>query len=189
MSSPRATQGEPYFGPPPTGVHRAPPQAPPPLPYETAPYAPYPTQPAHDRPSTALAAAVIGWVLAALLFISAALLFFGATFLHDIESSGGYDGGRDVAELFIDGVLDIVAAGLLVSGGVALTSRNRHGRPLLVGGALLVLVLSLYWLVRWSGRLAGATTGYAVIFGAGALLVAAFSLTPGVTSWLAAGSG
>lgn len=175
----------PYSGPPPTGAYRMPPQLPPlpPPPY----YPPYPPPGAgtDERPATALAAAVLGWVLAALLFLSAGLLFFGATFLHDLQTTGDYT-GDDVAELLVDGLFDIVAAVLLIAGGVALTGRNRSGRTLLVGGAAIVLVLSLYWLIRWSGQLAGVTTGYAVIFGIGALLVAGFSVTPGVSSWLAA---
>jgi hypothetical protein len=191
MTSPGGPVEPPYLGPPPTGRYRPPPLPMPLVPPYAGPYPQYPAYPptggaAGDRPATAMAAAVVAWVLAGLLFIAAGLLFFGATFLHDIEAANGYS-GDEVSELLVDGVLDIVAAGMLVAGGVALAARNRHGRPLLVGGSALVVVLALYWLIRWAGRLAGVTTGYAVMFGAGALLVAAFTATGRVSSWLAAG--
>lgn len=178
MSEPR------YTGPPPTGVYRAPPQYPPqyPPPYEPPYplYPPYAGPPPDPRPSAVLAAAVLGWIAAGLLVLAAGLLFFGAAFLHGVEAGDGY-----VAEFSFDAIADVIAAGLLVAGGVALTGRSSGGRVMLSGGAAIVVLESVYWLARWTARTGGAVVGYALLFAALAVSCLIGTWSAPVSRWLA----
>ena len=169
--------GSPPYGTPPYG---GPPYAGPS--YAGQPYPGYPAMP-EARPTGALAAAVLGWIAAGLLLLAAALLFFGAAFLRDIDTATA---ARDayVAEFTVDAFLDLIAAGLLAAGGVGLMSRAAHGRVLLTGGGAIVVVEAVYWLIRWTSRSGGTVVGYAVLFAGLAVAAAAFAWSPSVTKWL-----
>ena len=179
----------PYTGPPPTGVYRAPPQYPPQYQPQYPPpgwssYPPYPAPP-DLRPSGVTAAAVLGWITAGLLLLAAGLLFFGAAFLHGITADTGSASDGYVAEFTFDGIADVVAAGLLIAGGVGLTSRSATGRLLMSGGAALVLLETLYWLVRWTSRTGATVVGYALLFAALAVASIASGWSRPVSRWLA----
>lgn len=179
----------PYSGPPPTGSYRAPPQLPPNYgPPGWVPgwptYPPYPAAQPDPRPSGVTAAAVLGWITAGLLLLAAGLLFFGAAFLHGIEAATGPASDYYVAEFTFDGIVNVVAAGLSIAGGVQLTSRSATGRLMLSGGAGIVLLEALYWLVRWTSRTGATVVGYALLFAALAVASMAYGWSRPVSRWL-----
>jgi hypothetical protein len=174
-------QQPPYWGPPlGSPPHGA-------APYAGQPHAgprhpEYPATP-EARPAGVLGAAVLGWIVAGLLLLAAGLLFFGAAFLRDVDTASAV---RDayVAEFTVDAFLDLIAAGLLAAGGVALISRAARGRMLLSAGGAIVLVEAVYWLIRWTSRSGGTVVGYAVLFASLAVAAAAFAWSQPVTNWL-----
>jgi hypothetical protein len=119
-----------------------------------------------------------------MLVLAAGLLFFGAAFLHDIDTATAPTRDAYVAEFTFDGIVDLVAAGMLIAGAAVLTSRGAAGRTLLTGGATLVVVEALYWLIRWTSRSGGTVVGYALLFASLALISAAFAWSRAVTDWL-----
>lgn len=183
-----------YQGPPPTGMHRPPPQYPPPGWGEGyGPYGQYPGYPPpygapyvprSTRPGNALAAAVLGYVAGGLLIIAGLLLFFGASFIANFDNYEGVSHGQYVGELAVNGVGNLVAAGLLIAGGVNLTARGTAGRMLYSCGAALVVIETIYWLARWGGRSGGAVVVYAVIFGGLVVVGGALAWSSAVTKWL-----
>lgn len=175
-----------YSGPPPTGMYQHPPWPYPPYPPYPPPrnYPPYPVPPADARPGTVTAAAVLGWVLAGLLLLAAGLLFFGAAFLHDFDAVNGTSTGSYVAEFTVDALIDVLTAGLLIAGGIGLTTRSGSARMLFTVGAGVVVVASMYWLARWGDRAGGAIVGYAVIFGGAAVVALGLTWTGAAGEWL-----
>jgi hypothetical protein len=127
-------------------------------------------------------AAVVGWAGAALLVLAAVLLFFGAAFVRDFDAGGG---PFYATEFTVDGILNVLAAAVLVVGAAQLMSRSTAGRLLLSGGAAYVLTAAVYWLVRWAGRTGGAVIGYAVIFAAVAVVALALAWARDASRWLA----
>lgn len=158
------------------------------------PYAPYsPAYPGYGfdprtagRPGTLMASAVLAYVTAGLLILAGALLLFGASVVSNLDevshSAGGYG-----AELAFDGVLNFLAAGLLIGGGVMVTGRKAAGRTLLSVGSVIVLGETVYWMVRFDFLHANGAVIYAVLFGALAVLILAFAWTAGARTWLMAG--
>lgn len=145
----------------------------------------YPAGQPEPRPASVTAAATLGWITAGLLLLAAGLLFFGAAFLHGIEAGSPAATDGYIAEFTFDAIVDVVAAGLLIAGGVGLTSRNATGRLLLSGGAAIVVVEAVYWLARWTSRTDGGVVGYAVLFAALAAASAGCGWTRPVSRWLA----
>ncbi|HET6877798.1 MAG TPA: hypothetical protein VFH38_09740, partial [Jatrophihabitans sp.] len=127
-----------YQGPPPTGAHRPPPQSPPPGWSDGyPPYGPYPGYPppygtspygvgfpADTRPGNALAAAVLGYVSGGLLIIAGMLLLFASSLIANFDNYEGISHGQYIGELTVNGVGNLVAAGLLIAGGISLSSRG-----------------------------------------------------------------
>lgn len=192
-----------YQGPPATGQYPPEPRYPsgpaaaPGSPYPAAnPYAqvaPYgygyppgyaPGYPAgNGRPGTIIAAAVLGYVTAGLLILSGSLLVFGASIVSDVERAAGSftDYGTELA---LDGLLNMVAAGLLIAGAVMMTGRKANGRTLLSVGGAIVLAETLYWLIRFSGLSADGFIFYAVLFAALSVIALSLAWTPGGSAWL-----
>jgi hypothetical protein len=154
-----------------------------------APYPGYPPYPPPElrrdtRPGQALASAVLAFVLGGLLILAGILLMFGASLADSVGDAVGEDAGAITAELVLDGLINLAAAGLLIAGGVSLTGASRIGRPLLAWGAGITLAASIYWLIRASG--AAGTIVYVVAFDALAIIAIALMAGPAVGGWLAA---
>jgi hypothetical protein len=137
------------------------------------------------RPGTAIGAAVLGYISAGLLVLAGSLLLFGASFVSDVETAAG--SGTDYgSELALDGFVNMIAAGLLIAGGVMLTGRNPNGRIMFSIGSGLVIAETLYWLVRFDGFTATGFVVYSVLFGALTVVGLGLAWAPGVSSWIGA---
>lgn len=181
----------PYGGPPapypqgypPPGWGSPPGSGPPGPPSAGWPAPPYPVAPvAPGRPGTVLAAAVLAFIAAGLLVIAALLLLAASSAIAGMTSGMGVSDGGLTVELAVDGVADLVGAGLLIAGGASAQSGRRSGRPLLLAGASLVVVLSIYWLAR-----AGTpSVGTALLFAALGLTAGGLLLSPSARDWFEA---
>jgi hypothetical protein len=186
-----------YQGPPPT----LPPEPGPPVPPYPDPYGPpnpygypylagygYPgVPPGRQRPGTLTAAAVLGYVNAGLLVIAGLLLFAGASLVNSLDdSSDGVNVEDFTAELTFDGFLNLLAAGLLIAGGVIMSARRPNGRLVYSLGAGVVVAEVVYWLGRWGSRIEdiSGVLVYGLLFGALAVTGAALAWTRDGTGWL-----
>jgi hypothetical protein len=160
--------GNPYAYPQP-GNPYAQPTNPYAYPQPRDPYAyPQPGEPGQRRPGTMTAAAVLGYISGGLLVIAAMIVLTGASLVASIDNAATtVDLERFTVELTLDGFLNVVAAGLLIAGGVAITRRRPVGRTMYSIGAAIVLVEAVYWLVRWDSQIddASGLAFYAALFG------------------------
>jgi hypothetical protein len=143
--SPWPTQSDPYDPNP---------MSPPPYPYGPGygypppGYPPFGYAPGEQRPGTVIAGAVLGYIAGGLLIFAGVLLFTRASTLDDTYGiADSYS-----TELGLMGLLNLIAAGLLIGGAVAMTGRSRTGRNLFAAGGTIVLVLTVYWLTRWATK-------------------------------------
>jgi hypothetical protein len=144
----------------------------------------YPPQQIDARPGSVTGASVLAYVLAGLLLLAGALLLFGASTVDSFGNAFNTDTTSVTAELAFDGFADLVAAGLLIAGGVSLSGRNVRGRTMLLVGAAITLIECVYWLVRTS-----ADSGvFVFVLVLGALAVVSLVLAVGSTTsqWLGA---
>ncbi|MBE7188997.1 hypothetical protein [Jatrophihabitans endophyticus] len=191
-------QPEPYTGPPATGwppPHSAAAQPgyppggfPPGYPGagyawgSPAPFAGHAIDPADVRPGPATAAAVLGFVGSGLLILAGGLLLVGASLVADIESASGSHTNYGI-EIGLDGVADLIAAALLIAGGVLLTGRKPAGRVVLTVGNAIVAALTIYWLVRFGGLTSGLLF-YPLLFAALAVVSTVLAWLVPVSAWL-----
>jgi len=191
--------GQPYYGPPQQPSGQYPAQYPQPYPpqYQQQPYpgypqyAPYQHQPypyayprPPGRPGTATAAAVLAFVAGGCLIVAALFLFAGASIINDIGSTLNQNTDPTTSELTIDGIINLIAAALLIAGGVMLTGRKVLGRTMLSIGSGIVVACSIYWLLRFNSF--GATVFYALLFGALVVIAVCMAFTTTSRAWLAA---
>jgi hypothetical protein len=165
-------------------------------PYAPAGYAGYPPAypaypgyawpPAEPQPGTILGASILAYINSGLLILSGSLLLFGAAVIHDIDKATRSHTGYGT-ELAFDGVLNLIAGGLLIAGGVALSNRRTSGRVMLTVGTAVVLAECVYWLTRFSDTDFSGRIVYVLLFGALAIISVALSWTPAVTAWLQRG--
>lgn len=150
--------------------------------YPAPPYQPgYPQPGALARPGQVIAAAVLAYIDAGLLILAGALLLLGASLISGIDSSAGSDNSGVTAELIVDGLLNLVAAGLLIAGGVGVTGRSPTGRVLLTVGAGICVALGVYWLIR-SQSISGAVL--VLLFTALPVIGVALIWSRDVSDWL-----
>jgi hypothetical protein len=88
----------------------------------------------------------LAFVAGGLLVVAGIELFAGASMIASLDSILGTN---YTAELALDGVVDLAAAGLLIAGGVALLGGRPAGRSLYGAATAIVLVATLYWIARW----------------------------------------
>jgi len=177
--------GYPQYGqPPPYGYapqYGYPPQYPFAYPY-TYPYPPAPPPTiGRRRPGTTTAAAVVGWVTAGLLVIAATVLLAGSSATADIGDTFGVDTSW-ASEFVVDGVINLVCAGLLVVGGIWLADRKAGGLLMLTVANLVIAADAVYWTVRFDSY--AALIPSAVVFGALAVVGAALAWTADSRTWL-----
>jgi len=146
-------------------------------------YRPFRFDEVERRPSTATAAAVLGYVTAGFLIIAAIGLFAYAGDINDFNDTFetyAVDIGGELAAL---GALNLVLAVMILVGGIMLTRGRQVGRHLLETGMSACLLTSLYWVVRWH---LGILVVYAVLFAALAGTALGLALARGITEWLRA---
>ena len=81
-------------------------------------------------------------------------------------------------------MVNLVAAGLLISGGVLLVGRNAHGRTLLSVGGVIVAAAAIYWIVRFDDISSGSWILDAGMFVVLTALSVVFAWATPVTRWL-----
>lgn len=130
--------GQPYPGPPPYGP----------------PYPPYPHpgsyRPPWDtgRPNSIVTASVLAYVNAGLLILAGLLLLAGASAVESWNNAFGSDGNSIGTELAVDGLVNMVSAGLQIAGGVLVLGRSERGRIVLTVGGALCIAAGVYWVFR-----------------------------------------
>jgi hypothetical protein len=157
-----------------------PPPYPPPDPGYPPPGYPRPA----PRPVAVTVAAVLGFVSAALLGTAALELFAGASLLSSLQGGAG----GVTAEFVLAGLVDLLAAGLLVAAGVLLLGRHASGRALYGAGTALVLGAAIYWVSRWANEFDDPrpVLGYALLLGVLAVAGVLLAWTRAGAAWLAA---
>lgn len=133
------------------------------------------------RPATATAAAVLAFVAAGFLVLGGLALLTGGHVIYDLNRQGHL--GPTAAEFAVDGTLNLVAAGVLIGGGVVYLARRPLGRALLTIGTLLVVACSIYWLVRFAHL--SSIVVYGVFFDALVAVSLALTCSSGAKAWLA----
>ncbi|HZZ97937.1 MAG TPA: hypothetical protein VFE19_13005 [Jatrophihabitantaceae bacterium] len=152
------------------------------------PYPPYPGWPGYppqpvlpQRSGTAVAAAVLSFVGGGLLIIAAAVLFGSARVVTDLFAT---DATTVSTELNIDGFVNLIAAALLIPGGVLLLGAKALGQTLVAIGSVIVVVATVYWVIRAQGEYSGALI-FGVLFTALAVVGASLAYAPSSRTWIA----
>ncbi len=171
----------PGYGPPPSYGPQYPPQGYPGYPTPGYPVPTYGGPNSGPRcPAQTTTAAVLCYVAAGLVIAAGIFLFIGASVADGISSLN--DGGHSLlgAELAIDGVLNMVAGGLLIAGAVILVRGRTNGRILLSVGSGIVIALALYWIIR--AESAGVV--WALIFAALVIVALSMAWSRSSSRWL-----
>ena len=155
------------------------PAPPPPPAYQPYGYPPTPTS--SGQPSNIMGACVLAYIAAGLLILAALLLFLGASVVSSLRDTTRPESFG--TELAVDGVLDVILAALLITGGVLLTSRRVAGRTLITVSAALCAADAIYWAVRIPS---GGIGFYVLLFVSLPTIAAALTWTPSSAQWLAA---
>jgi hypothetical protein len=135
-------------------------------------------RPADERPGAVVTAAVLSLITAGLLLITGFVVIFAAS---SLETADTVDNPQRTTLFVGAGLVNVIAAALLIIGGVALLSRSRAGRSALVVGTLLCLALGAFWLIEDHD---GGIIVWLFIFCAPALIAGLLACTARVTSWL-----
>jgi hypothetical protein len=129
------------------------------------------------RPGIAVAAAVLGYVIAGLLFLSGVVVLLGVSAVSDLNDGGGTSDGT--SGFVVAGLANLLSGGFLVAGGVMITDRQRNGPMLLAIGAAICVVTGIFWLVQTSG-----VWGWAFIYCVPTIIATVFAFSGSVTRWL-----
>lgn len=196
--------GQPYLPPPPYGSYPSayPPagyqagyqpghqpgyqpgyQAPPgyPLPYAPYQYPPPPVGSSTMRPTTVAGAAVLSFVAAGLLVFAGIVLVAAASTADVVYDA--FDRHSSIStELTLDGLGNLLAAMLLIAGGVMVLGGNQKGRPLVLAGTVITVAFSIYWIVRPDNI--SATLFAAVIFAALGIIATALLMSASARTYL-----
>jgi hypothetical protein len=160
-----------------------PPQGYPPPGYPYA-YPPGYGQRPPGRPGSATAAAVLAYVAGGLLILAALILFSSADFANSLGNDLNTDTSSTTSELAVDGVINLIAAGLLIAGAVMLAGRKPRGRLLLATGTGIVVACAIYWITRFNAY--GGTVFFALLFSALVVVGLALAHTAAARQWLSA---
>ncbi len=167
-------------GPPPPGYYPAPGYPPPGYPVPPG----YPGYPGYgparaQRPSGVVGAAVLAYVTAGLLIVAGLLLLLGASVVDSLDRLAG-NHTLLTAELAIDGVINLVAGGLLIAGAVGFSGGSSTARVVLSVGSGIVIGESVYWLIRSDGG----SVVWSLIFCALVIIALSLAWPARVTAWL-----
>lgn len=186
-----------YAGPPPTQYPPAPQPVDPyppggqpwgyppgyPMGYPAMPYPGFgPVAPGERRPGTITAAAVLGYVNAGLLILMGIVLFSTSSIVDGLNRYDDYAHDGLSGEFRLDAILNLLAAGLLIGGGVAMTSQTAVGRIIYSVGAAITVGESTYWIARWGSEGGGTYINF------WALLYAAMAIVGVCLAWFGGGS-
>lgn len=169
----------PYAGPPQSGQYfPAPgPPAPPPPGYPGSYPPPWDT----GQPPGISAASVLAYIDAGLLILTGLLLFAGASAVDSWNNAFGTHDNGITTELVIDGLVNLLSAGLQIAGGIMITGRSERGRTLLSAGCGLCVAAGVYWVLRVHD--AGVTI-WTILFVALPVIALSLVWTPAATEWL-----
>ena len=147
-----------------------------------------PLNPADRRPGTITSAAVLGYVAGGLLIIAGIICLFGASTLENFNDDFNGDLHDYSVQFVLAGVVNLIAAGLLIAGSVSMTGRSATGRVMYSVGCGLVIVAAIYWIARWATKdgLSGLLV-YALLFSALVIVGVSLAFTGGGNRWFAAG--
>jgi hypothetical protein len=135
------------------------------------------------RPGQAVAAAVLSYIEAGLLILTGLILFSGSSAVSDWSSSNeGNDYGW-AAQFALAGLGDVVAAGLLIAGGVAFTGGKQVGRTLLAVGLAVCVVEAILW-ISWLYDSSGASFVWAAFYLVMPIIATSMSYAGSVSRWL-----
>lgn len=151
--------------------------APPPPGYPGA----YPAPWDDGRPAGISAASVLAYVDAGFLILAGLLLLMGASAVDTWSNAFGSNDHSITAELATDGLINLIAAGLQIAGGVLIAGRAERGRGLLTAGGVLCVVAGLYWIIRVHDV---AVTIWAIVFVVLPIVAVALIWTEPATDWL-----
>ncbi len=132
------------------------------------------------RPGTVMSAAVLSFVTAGLLVIAAMVLLTSLSAVNDFDTTDQFR--STTAEFGMDGLLNLLAAALLVTGGVKLVASKRSGRLLVWLGAGLTVCYAFYWMMRVDEVFGVAF--WAALFGALAIIAACLAGSATARQWL-----
>jgi NAD/NADP transhydrogenase alpha subunit len=111
------------------------------------------------------------------------VLLAGSSATADLGSTFGVNTSW-ASEFVIDGVVNLICAGLLVVGGIWLAERKPAGQLMLTVANMVVAADAVYWTVRFNSY--AALIPSAVVFGALAVVGAALTWTADTRTWLTA---
>jgi hypothetical protein len=186
------TPFEPPFDDSPIDPNPQYPSPPPSAGYSLPPGAPAPPPPGYpgssgaapwydDRPPAIPAAGVLAYVDAGLLILAGLLLMVGASAVDSWNNAFGSHDNSITAELAIDGLINMVAAGLQISGGIMIAGRSEGGRVLLTVGGGLCIAAGLYWVLRVHDV---GVVIWAIVFVTLPIVGLSLAWSPAATDWL-----
>jgi hypothetical protein len=156
-----------------------------PAPYGAPGYSLYPDPGAagRGRPGQVIATAVLGYVEAGWLIMTALVLFTGSSAVSSWSDSGSGDDHGWGLQFALAGLGDIVAAGLLIAGGVVFSSGKRAGRTLAAAGLAVCVGEALFWIIRLSDS-SGGVVPWAVFYLVMPIVGTSLSFAGQVSRWL-----
>lgn len=133
-----------------------------------------------SRPSTVVAASVLGYISGGMLIVAGFVLVLGASIVKSFDSATGGNNTGTAAELVVDSLLNFGVAGLLIGGAATFTSGRAVGRTLLSVGGGVCLAQCVYWVFRAEPN----TIIWTVVFAVIAIVMLALAWTKPTTGWL-----
>ena len=126
-------------------------------------------------------ASTLGSVAAGLLVLSGLILLASASAVRALAAATDASDRGVGRELLINGVGNLIAAGLLVGGAVLLRRGHQRCRPFLAAGTVVTVGFSIFWMARHS---AGLVVVGAVGLSTLAILATGLAYSRPVTDWL-----
>jgi hypothetical protein len=133
------------------------------------------------RPAGLMAATVLAYIDAGLLILAGLLLLVGASAIDEWNNAFGGSGQSITAELTVDGVVNLVSAGLQIAGAVIMAGRNVHGRVVFSAGAGVCVATGIYWVLR---RPDSDVLVWAIVLTAMPVIGLVMAWAPQSTAWL-----